>query len=144
MIPLWAKALILLAAVAGIFHAGRLYERRIWRADVAEQRAHQIQASADQQITSANAGTTTVTEYADRVQSDRAPVERVITRVRNICLREPADHLPVPESAGAVQAPGGQAGDAGDDAFVAALQRDVQTCAAELARLDGSARYLRI
>lgn len=152
MIPPWAKVLAILLVIGSIFQVGRVYERRIWERDAAvaqteqtKRKAEQDVASAEQQTQSAQAGTTTVTNYADRQEQDRAPLERVVYRTRNICLRDDgADRLPVSESPGAVQASGGEAGDDRDDAFIAALERDLGKCNAELIRLDESARYLRI
>lgn len=153
IIPPWAKTTILVGIIATIFYAGRVYERRIWQRDTAVAASTKTKQDAAREVAGANfdaflasAGTKTVTNYVERLEEDRPIVERVITRIRNVCLRGGASGVrrSVPEGAGTVQAPGSETRNGGDDAFAAALQRDLKVCAAELNRLDESARYLRI
>jgi hypothetical protein len=154
VIPAWAKTLALLGVAGVVFHGGRIHERRIWRGQSAQADAARTAAiaardvaNAQQPVFSAHAETKAVTNYVQKRDADVAPVVRAITRIRNVCVRDPdGDPVrePMPKGAGAFQAPGSDARDGRDDAFVAALERDIKVCSAELARLDASARYLRL
>lgn len=123
-----------------------------------EQRAHEKTKSALQQIKDsiktaaaesqargAVTGQQAVEGYEDAKQQAAPVVERVVTRVRNVCLREPAadDHLPLPNRASEAHDAATGAGDAGDRAFARAIGRDLTTCAAELERLKALQRWVR-
>lgn len=103
-------------------------------------------AAAESQARGAMTGQQAV-EDLDHANVQNAPiVERVVTRVRNVCLREPAagadDHLPLPDRTGQANDTAAGAGDAGDRAFAEAVARDIAVCANERERLIALQRWV--
>lgn len=153
IMPRWAQALMLTGIIAAIFYSGRVYERRIWQRDTAVAASTNTNLAAAREVAGANfnaylaqAGANTVTNYVERLEADRPTVERVVTRIRDVCMHNGASRIreSLPEGAGTLQAPSSDARNDQDTEFVAALQRDIEVCAAELRRLDEAARYLRV
>ncbi|HEX6215285.1 MAG TPA: hypothetical protein VFZ38_10725 [Vicinamibacterales bacterium] len=89
------------------------------------------QAGLKSQLQGAQSGVEAVTTYVEQNEADRPVVERVVERVRHVCLR-PEGRVPVPASPGtADEAPGRTS----DDEFAKAIGQDLATCKAELNRL---------
>lgn len=151
IIPPWVRTLLIVLLLGAIFWVGRVYERRIWQRDAAQQETQQVKQDAARELAgfvtamkAATDGTRALENYVERTEQDRPVVERVVTHVRNLCVRQPAaGHLPMPEGAGLPQEASGEAADSGDRAFADAIADDLPTCAEELVRLDEAARYLR-
>lgn len=100
-------------------------------------------AQQQSQLRAATTATEAVSTYVQHQDRDAPVVERVVTRTRNICLREQAaDHLPVPAAAGDIGQARRQAQDDADRAaWISAVADDLKTCAAELNRLDAIRNY---
>lgn len=135
--------LIALAAVLGISAA--VQTLRLSRAQHALADLQQsITAAAQQsQLRAATTGQEAVSSYAQSQQQDAPLVERVVTRVRNVCLRQPSPGgLPVPAAA---SEPGQARRDAQDDAdraaYLSAVADDLRTCQSELNRLDAIRQF---
>lgn len=97
------------------------------------------QAAAASQLRAAETGQEAVQAHVERIEQDRPVVERVVTRLRNVCLRQPAADRDLPMPAGAAPADDAAraAGDDADRAFTDAAGRDLARCSAELSRLSG-------
>lgn len=105
--------------------------------------AHKI-AGANSQTRGATTGQEAVENYVDRNAADRPVVERVVERVRNVCMRsEDPVRVPVPESAGDADGAKGGTQDDEDRAFAEAISDDLRTCQEELNKLDGLRAWLR-
>lgn len=95
-------------------------------------------ASSKSETRAAQTGLEAVTSYVQKQQADAPVVERVVDRVRNVCLRKPASgDLPIAGAPGVF----GQAGrEAQDDRartqYLQDVADDLVTCKAELDRLD--------
>lgn len=91
------------------------------------------------ELLAAEAGRNAVEDYRHEVSEQAPVVERVVERVRNICVRDEARDpgsrgLPLPAAAAGTAGPGLRNGDAEDRAFSAAVGRDLAACADELVR----------
>ncbi len=82
--------------------------------------------------------------YVERNEADRPVVDRVVERVRNVCVR-PKDPVRVPVSQGApaVDGPQGGAQDDEDRAFANDVADDLRTCQTELNKLEGLRTWVR-
>ena len=111
-----------------------------------------LQAAAQlAEATSAERGAQTgqeaVQSYVQRNEQEAPLMERVVDRVRVVCMRDPAsapnDRLSVPEGSpdpdGRAQAPRNN----GDREFAAAIGRDLQACRTEMTKLSELQTWLR-
>lgn len=142
MIPLPYLALAFVVACAGSYATGRYHgthsEREAWQL----QEAKAALKSQKQATAIAEIATAEVTDYVDQVREDAPVVERVVERVRNVCLR-PADpdRVPVPAparaaDAAALAAQNARNREAEDAEYIAAIQSDLASCANDLARFS--------
>jgi len=136
-IPLPYRILIILAFLAlyaGFFYVrGTSAERAAW---AAKEQAAEIDRQK-QAVKAANTGTTAVEAVHEEIKRDAPVVERVVTRVRNVCLHDDKGRVSVPASAEEPARAPEPAQDAGDRAFVDAIESDIKQCADDLARLKG-------
>lgn len=100
-------------------------------------------AKTDSVLRGALTGQEALSTYVRDSKKDAPVVERVVTRLRNVCLRQPAADLPVPEGAGGADGPGRGAGDLQDREFAEAAGRDLAACKDELNKLKGLRRFVR-
>jgi hypothetical protein len=128
----WRLALALGLAAAVWIQTERLEAAQ---QDIAAAQQQLRMLALESQAQSALSGPEAVTAYVDQSNQDRPVVERVVTRVRHVCLREPAGHLPMPAGAGDFHAADPGAGDAADraradadQAFAEAVGRDLAKC----------------
>lgn len=134
--PLWSYPIIALAAATAV---------QTYRLDGAQDALAALQASIDKaasqsEARAAQTGLEAVTRYVQKQEADAPTVERVVTRVRDVCLRKPADRdLSMSGTPGA----SGQASrEAQDDAtFAQAIADDLAACSGELNRLDAIRQF---
>lgn len=145
----WWVEILVLILVAGIW----VQQTRVRsRDELIVQRDATIKQMKDDaklaESKSAEHGATTGAEatvtYVQRNEADRPVVERVVERVRNVCVR-PKDPVRVPVSQGPGDPDGAKGGtqDREDDAFREAIADDLRTCQAELNKLDGLRTWVR-
>lgn len=85
----------------------------------------------------ATSGQEAVSTYVERNEADRPVVERVVERVRNVCLRSPDPvRVSVPQGAAAPDGAKSRTQDDEDRAFAEDVADDLRTCQAELNKLD--------
>jgi hypothetical protein len=138
----WWRELLILGLVLALIHAGA--EIRDRNHEIASIKAAQKLAGANSQAKGATTGQEAVTVYVERNEADRPVVERVVERVRNVCLRsQDPVRVPVPESTPRADETAAGAGDGEDRAFVEAIGRDLETCKAELNKLSTLQEWLR-
>lgn len=117
--------------------------RRKDAALVAVFEAHQ-QAAAASRLRGAETGQEAVQAHVERIEQDRPAVERVVTRLRNICVRQPpAGDLPVPAGPASTDDARDAARNARDRAFADAAGRDLARCSTELSRLAALQDWVR-
>lgn len=99
----------------------------------------QVVASLNSQLGARDATIKELRNYDSKNKKDVVPTGRVVERIRNVCLQTSAG-VPVPPFAPGAGPTGSEAEDSGsreaDEQFVQDLQEDLQTCQAELNRLD--------
>lgn len=150
----WRELLIAALAVAVIVQQARVMGRdgTIAKRDAAIQsiKDQQTVAAAKSEAHGATTGQEAVETYVERNEADAPVVERVVDRVRNVCLhdRAPARDLPVPEGAGladgaAARARDAEARAAEDRAYAIAIGDDLETCAKQLNKLRGLQGWIR-
>ena len=137
----WWREVLILSLVAAVWlQITRVHARE----ETIGQRDQTIQSMKDAakvaESKSAERGATTGAEatvdYVQRNEADRPVVERVVERVRNVCLRPPDPvRVPVPEGTAVADAAPSGTQDREDDAFAQAIADDLQACNAELNKL---------
>lgn len=94
-------------------------------------------AQSSGKVRAAGTGLEAVTNYVTKQTEDGPVIERVVTRVHNVCVRQPADRdLSVPAAASVSGLPGREAQDQADREFAQAIADDLAACSGELNRLD--------
>lgn len=135
----WREILIAVLAAAIWVQQGRVESRdeTIGERDatIQEMKAAGKLAEAKSAERGATTGQEAVQNYVEQNRQDAPVVERVVERVRNVCLRQADRDLPVPESAAAPDGSAAAAGDDGDRAFAEAIGRDLEACNRELNKL---------
>ncbi len=82
--------------------------------------------------------------YVERNEADRPIVDRVVERVRNVCVR-PKDpvRVPVPQSSPDPDGAKGRTQDDEERAFADDVADDLRTCQTELNKLEGLRTWVR-
>jgi hypothetical protein len=138
----WWREVLIIGLVLGLIHAGA--EIRDREHQIKELEARHKLASATSQAKGASTGQEAVTVYVERNEADRPVVERVVERVRNVCLRsEDPVRVPVPEGAGAADEAASRTQDDEDRAFAEAIADDLQACNTELNKLSSLQDWIR-
>lgn len=83
----------------------------------------------------ANTGIKAVESFQEKQHEDRKPVERVVTRINNVCLRKQGDLL-LPSATGELEKADAETEDSGDDAFIRAAGDDIESCSTALNQCD--------
>lgn len=131
--PYLTPVLLAAAAVLGISTLWQTH--RLHSTQAALQTLKQSITTAEQQsqLRAATTATEAVSTYVQANEADAPIVERVVTRTRNVCVREPARDLPVPAvPAGNRQAAAAAQDRADDAAWLSAVADDIETCAGAL------------
>ena len=105
-------------------------------------------AQADATRRAAEAGAFVRQRYDQQLEADRPVVERVVHRVRNVCLRDEstAAHRDsaVPAAPGVADEAAGESANNRDRAFALAIAADLETCHRDLQRMSALQSWVRL
>lgn len=145
----WWVEIVVVVLACGIF----FQQTRVWSRDekivqldrtIEDMKAAAVLAESKSAERGATTGAEATVAYVERNEKDRPVVERVVERVRNVCVRSP-DPVRVPVSQGPrpPDEAAGRAEDREDDAFREAIADDLQACNSELNKLTALQDWVR-
>jgi len=133
IVKFWREIFIAYLCIALYGAQGKIHDRDVaLQGFIADQQA----AALESEKRGAETGQEAVTTYVDQQAQDAPVIERVVTRVHNVCVRKPDRDLSLPAPAGVSGLPGREAQDQADREFAQAIADDLAACSGELNRLD--------